>query len=434
MADSYLAEGVADRPATFDLTCRALPQGWGYLVAAGLDDALTFLEELRFGDDELTFLASTGRFRRDLLNALRRLRFTGDVRAVSEGTVVYRDEPLVEVTAPLIEAQLVETAVLNHVHFQTVIASKAARCVEAAEGRTLVDFSLRRAHGLEAGLRVARASWLAGFDATSNVRAGQKYRIPVAGTMAHSYVECFRRERDAFEAFVRCFPHGSTLLVDTYDTLAGTRRAADVAQGLAACGGSLAAIRLDSGDLDDLSRRCRTLLDEAGLPDVGIFVSGNLDEHAIARLVSAGAPIDGFGVGSRLGVSADAPFLDMAYKLVEFDGEPTVKLSAGKRTLPGRKQVWRASDDRLAPDVLTLEEELPPDGGIPLLETVLRNGQRLSADGLEQARERTARERETLPRDRRLLYAAETHPVLGRGLADLRARTVASARACNPSD
>jgi nicotinate phosphoribosyltransferase len=433
MADSYLAEGIADRPATFDLTCRALPQGWGYLLAAGLDDALSFLEELRFRDDELAYIASTGRFRPDLLEALRALRFSGDVRAVSEGTVVYPDEPLVEVTAPLIEAQLVETVVLNHVHFQTVIASKAARCVEAANGRTLVDFSLRRTHGLEAGLRVARASWLAGFDATSNMLAGRAYGIPVAGPMAHSYVECFRREREAFEAFVRRFPDGSTLLVDTYDTVAGTRRAAEVAKGLADHGGRLAAIRLDSGDLDDLSRRCRVLLDEAGLPAVGIFASGNLDEHAIAHLVSGGAPIDGFGVGSRLGVSADAPFLDMAYKLVEFDGEPTLKLSAGKATLPGRKQVWRMSKDPLARDVVTLEDEPPPDGGTPLLRLVLRNRVRVVDGGLEQARERAARERQALPDAQRRLDADEARPVLGPGLADLRDRTVAAARARNAS-
>lgn len=431
MAESYLAEGLARRPATFDLTCRGLPSGWGYLLAAGLDDALTFLAELRFGHDELAYLASTGRFGPQVLDELRSLRFTGDVRAVPDGTVVYPDEPLVEVTAPLVEAQLVETAVLNHVHFQTVIASKAARCVEAAGGRTLVDFSLRRTHGLEAGLRVARASWIAGFDATSNVLAGREYGIPIAGTMAHSYVECFPSEREAFEAFVRSFPDGSTLLVDTYDTVAGTRRAAEVAARLAERGGRLAAIRLDSGDLGELSRRCRALLDEAGLADVGIFASGNLDEHAIARLVAAGAPIDGFGVGSRLGVSADAPFLDMAYKLAEFDGEPTLKLSTRKMTLPGRKQVWRSSEDPLAPDVVALEDEPPPRGAAPLLRLVMREGARVPGRGVEEARERAARERRALPGARRLLDAAETRAVLSDGLAALRDRAVAEARARN---
>ena len=434
MAESYLAEGLAERQATFQLTCRHLPRGWGYLLAAGLDDVLTFLEELRFGEDELAYLDSTGRFSDRLLERLRALRFTGDVRAVPEGTAMFPDEPFIEVTSRVLEAQLVETAVLNHIHFQTVVASKAARCVEAAAGRRLVDFSLRRTHGLEAGLRVARSSWLAGFDATSNVLAGRLYGIPTAGTMAHSYVECFATELEAFEAFVRSFPEGSTLLVDTYDSLAGARRAAAVATRLAERGGRLAAIRLDSGDLLALSVQCRAILDEAGVQDVSIFASGGLDEVEIARLLTHGAPIDAFGVGSRLGVSADAPYLDMAYKLVEFDGEPALKLSTGKVTLPGKKQIWRETEaGTLTRDVLALESEPALAGGRPLLRPVMRGGVRVEHESLGDARERAARERGALPPDLLRLDSAGQAVALSPGVVELRDRTIAKARSRNVS-
>lgn len=432
MAESYLAEGLSERQATFQLTCRHLPPGWGYLLAAGLDDVLTFLEELRFAEDDLAALAESGRFSDRLLDRLRTLRFTGEVRAVPEGTIVFPDEPLVEVTGPVLEAQLTETAVLNHVHFQTVIASKAARCVDAAAGRRLVDFSLRRAHGLEAGLLVARSSWLAGFDATSNVLAGHLYEIPVAGTMAHSYVECFETELGAFEAFVRGFPDGSTLLVDTYDTIAGTRRAASVARRLGAHGGRLASIRLDSGDFLELSRRCRAILDAAGLRDVTIFASGSLDEIEIARLLTQGAPIDAFGVGSRLGVSADAPYLDMAYKLVEFDGQPTLKLSTGKLTLPGRKQVWRTMEDGLLDqDVIALESEPAPKGAEPLLQPVMHGGTTILREGLRAARTRAGRERAALPPDLHRPDSLGRTAALSPGVIELRDRAIARAIALN---
>ncbi len=337
MGESYVAEGIAERPATFQLSCRSLPPGWGYFVAAGLADALGYLEGLRFTADELAYLETTGLFRAAFLDRLERLRFTGEVRAMPEGTVFFPDEPVLEVTAPLLEAQLVETVVLNEIHFQSLIASKAARCVDAARGRRLVDFGLRRAHGGEAGLKVARSSYLAGFDATSNVLAGLLFGIPAAGTMAHSFVECFEDERAAFEAFLRAYPRGSTLVIDTYDTVEGARVAARAARTLAGRGVRLGGVRLDSGDLLELSRSVRRVLDEADLADVTILASGNLDEREIARLLAEGAPIDGFGVGSRLGVSADSPFLDAAYKLVAFDGRPVLKLSAGKATLPCRE-------------------------------------------------------------------------------------------------
>jgi nicotinate phosphoribosyltransferase len=397
MGESYVAEGLADHPATFQLFCRTLPEGLGYLVAAGIDDALAFLEELRFGEDDLAYLESTGLFGAQFLERLRSLRFTADVRVMREGTVFFPDEPVLEVTGPLLEAQLVETALVNLVHFQSLIATRAARCVEAAAGRRLVEFGLRRTHGLETGPLVARASYLAGFDATSDVLAGRRFGIPVAGTMAHSYIECFEDETKAFEAYTRSYPVGTTLLIDTYDTVEGARRAARVATRLAARGGRLGGVRLDSGDLLDLSRRVRAVLDEEGAPEVTIFASGNLDEHAIAALVEAGAPIDGFGVGSRLATSDGAPFFDLVYKLVEFDGRPVLKLSAEKATLPGSKQVWRRQEgNSFAGDVVALADEEPPTGAEPLLTRGFAAGRRSSEPSLEAAREHAAAQRAAL--------------------------------------
>jgi nicotinate phosphoribosyltransferase len=421
MAESYVREGIADRPATFELFCRTLPRGWGYLLAAGIDDTLDFLEELRFDDGELAYLRSTGLFGEELLGRLAEVRFTGEVRALREGTVFFAGEPVLEICGPLLEAQLVETAVLGHVHHQSLIAGKAARCVDAAQGRTLSEFGLRRSHGGEAGIRVARSSYLAGFDSTSDVLAGQRYGIPVAGTMAHSYIACFEDEAAAFEAFTRAYPRGATLLIDTYDTLRGAERAADVARGLAARGGRLGGVRIDSGDLLKLSAGVRRTLDEAGLADARIFASGNLDEHGIARLVAARAPIDGFGVGSRLAVSADAPYLDAVYKLVAYDGRPVLKLSPGKETLPGSKQVWRRLEDgRFAGDVVGLPGRDAPAAAEPLLEPMLAGGERLVRCGLADARERAAAQRAALPAAHRALDA-EPYPVeVGAALAALR--------------
>jgi nicotinate phosphoribosyltransferase len=406
MAESYVREALADLPATFQLLCRQLPEGWGYLVAAGLDDALGYLERLRFDPDELDYLVSTGLFSDRLIERLSRLRFTGDVRAMPEGTFFFAGEPVLEVTAPLLEAQLVETVVLNQVHVQSLLASKAARCVDAADGRRLVDFSLRRAHGGEAGLKAARASYLAGFDATSNVLAGRLFGIPLAGTMAHSYVECFPDEVEAFTAFARAYPQGSTLLVDTYDTVEGARHAANVAQAVASQGGRVAGVRLDSGEFLRLSVLVRQVLNQAGLGEVAIFASGTLDEREIASLLAQGAPIDGFGIGSKLGVSADAPFLDMAYKLAVFDGRPVLKLSAGKATLPGAKQVWRRRDaGRIVRDLITLADEGPMGGADPLLQPVMMHGERVPLDSLESARARVATQRAMLTPDQRLVDA-----------------------------
>jgi nicotinate phosphoribosyltransferase len=405
MGESYVAEGVAEREATFSLYFRTLPDGWGYALAAGLEHALRYLEELRFPDSDLAYLERTGLFTAPFLERLRSFRFGGVVRAVPEGTAVFPNEPLLEVTGPILEAQIAETMVLNEVHLQTVIASKAARCVDAARGRTLVDFALRRTHGAEAGLKVARASYLAGFDSTSNVLAGDLLGIPIAGTMAHSYIESFEDELAAFRAFARAYPDNAILLVDTYDTLEGTRRALTVARELAAGGHRLRGVRLDSGDVLALSKDVRTMLDDAGFEDAVVFVSGGLDEAEIDRLLRAGAPVGGFGVGSKMGVSADAPFLDMAYKLVELDGRPVLKLSEGKATLPGRKQVWRASGEKgYAFDTISIEGE--PGAGEPLLREVMRDGRSTWSESLSEIRERAHRERESLPEQVQALSAS----------------------------
>ena len=376
MAQSYFAEGMHGLPATFSLFARSLPRGWGYLVAAGLDNVLAYLERLAFHPDELAYLEETRLFTGAFLDRLERLSFTGAVRALPEGTPFFASEPVLEVTAPVLEAQLAETVVLNTIHYQSLLAAKAARCVDVARGRTLVDFGLRRTHGADAGLRAARSSYLAGFDSTSNVLAGRLYGIPTAGTMAHSYVESFPDELAAFRAYARAYPDHAILLVDTYETINGVRGAVAVGRELAERGHRLRGVRLDSGDLGALAREARAILDEADLGDATVFASGGLDEHDVARLL-ANAPIDGFGIGSRLGTAADSPYLDMAYKLVEFDGRPVMKLSATKATLPGAKQVWRLpAGDEIALDVLGLELEEPPEGGDPLLVQVMEGGQR----------------------------------------------------------
>ncbi|QOV33746.1 nicotinate phosphoribosyltransferase [Streptomyces ferrugineus] len=374
MALSYLREDMT-RPATFSLFVRELPPERGFLVAAGVESALDFLTGFRVGpEDVAAYAAALHRPEQDLAPLLG-LEFTGLVRAVPEGRIVLAGEPLLEVTAPLPQAQLVETYVLNQVSHQTAIASKAARCVLAAAGHPVVDFSLRRTHGTHAGHQVARLGAMVGFAGTSNVAAATAEGIPAVGTMAHSYVEAFGTEEAAFRAFARCHPGPVTFLVDTYDTEAGVRVAARVLGDLdLAARGPGSAVRLDSGDLGALAARARRLLDAAGLPDVRVVASGGLDEYAVDDLVRSGAPIDVYAVGTRVGVSADAPFLDSAYKLVEYAGRPVMKLSSAKVTAPGRKQVFRLPGYA---DVIALSDEPPPGGGVPLLETVMRDGRRV---------------------------------------------------------
>jgi nicotinate phosphoribosyltransferase len=421
MGQAYLDAGLADTTATFSLFYRNLPTGWGYLLAAGLDDALGYLEELSFAEDDLVYLESTSLFAPAFLDHLRGLRFTGDVRAMPEGTPVFPHEPLLEVTAPVITGQIVETMVLNAIHFQSLIAGKAARSVDVARGRQLVDFGLRRAHGGEAALRAARSSYLAGFDSTSNVLAGRQYGIPVSGTMAHSFVESFRDELAAFRAFARSYPDDAILLVDTYDTIEGARNAVQVGRELAERGSRLRGVRLDSGDLLSLSREVRALLDDAGLRDALVFASGGLDERDVERLVAAGAPIGGFGIGTKMVVSADAPHLDMAYKLVELDGRPTLKLSEEKATLPGGKQVWRVAEGGLLTyDAIEAAGAPGPGTGTPLLRPVVSGGGRLERETLETIRERASRERARLPAQHRRLAAEGFEVRVGATLGALR--------------
>ncbi len=371
MAASYLTRGMT-ATATFSCFVRRFPPGRGYLVAAGLEDVVEYLEGFHLDDDDLAAIGRLG-FDSAALEAFAGLRFTGDVVAVPEGTLVGTGEPLVEVTAPIAEAQLVETGILNRLTYQSAIATKAARCrVAAAEQIELIEFGLRRAHGTEAGMAGARGAAIAGFAATSNVEAALRFGLRASGTMAHSYVEAFPSELDAFIAFGSQFPERSTFLVDTYDTLTGVDHAIEVIRQLDL--GKRAAIRIDSGDLPTLAVAARRRLDDNGLPAVRIFASGNLDEGGLARLVALGAPVDAAGVGTRLAVSADAPYLESAYKLVAYDGRPVAKQSAGKASLPGAKQVFRSPG---LVDVLALRSEPVPAGSTALLEPVIAGGRRI---------------------------------------------------------
>ncbi|MER6012489.1 nicotinate phosphoribosyltransferase [Streptomyces bluensis] len=393
MALSYLREGMTS-PATFSLFVRELPPDRGFLVAAGLESALDYLSGLRVGPEDVdAFASALHRPPRDL-QPLLGMEFTGWVRAVPEGRIVLAGEPLLEVTAPLPQAQLVETYVLNQLSHQTVIASKAARCVLAAAGHPVVDFSLRRTHGPQAGFQAARLGAMAGFTGTSNVAAATALGIPAVGTMAHSYVEAFPTEEEAFRAFARCHPGPVTLLVDTYDTESGVRVAAHVLRDLGEHGPG-SAVRLDSGDLGALAVRARAVLDAAGMPDVHIIASGGLDEHGVDELVRSGAPVDVYAVGTRVGVSADAPYLDSAYKMVEYDGRPVMKLSSAKASAPGAKQVFRHPG---CVDVIGLADEPASGDGRPLLETVMRSGQRTGIrPTLDECRERLAADLAQLP-------------------------------------
>lgn len=410
MLQAYLVEGLQDE-AVFSLFVRRLPKERNFLLACGLEQVLEYLEELHFTSDELAYLAATERFSEPFLDWLKDFRFRGDVYAVPEGTVVFGGEPLLEIVAPLPQAQLIETFVMNQVQLQTVLASKAARVVSAAAGRPVIDFGARRMHGVDAAVLAARAFHIAGVAATSNLLAGQRFDLPVAGTMAHSYVQAHQSEAEAFKAFAELYPE-TVLLVDTYDTLDGVRRVIALAQELGD-GFHVRAVRLDSGDLGELARDARSLLDRAGLAQVEVFASGGLDEGAIAELIRQGAPIDGFGVGTAMGVSNDAPTLDIAYKLCEYAGQGRLKLSPGKPILPGRKQLFRASSSgEAAGDVIACADESLP--GRPLLRCVMRGGRRLpeSFEGLAALRERARSEIAALPPTIRALSPADlSYPV-----------------------
>jgi nicotinate phosphoribosyltransferase len=426
MLQAYWAGDMLEE-AVFSLFVRDLPAERNFLLAAGLDDALHYLENVAFDGDAIAFLADRTELDPGFLDWLAGFRFSGEVRAVPEGTPVFANEPILEVAAPLPEAQLVETFVMNQIHLQTTLASKAARVVSAAAGRDVIDFGLRRIHGVDAGLKAARAFHIAGVAGTSNVLAGRAYGVSLSGTMAHSYIQAHADELQAFRDFARSFPE-TVLLVDTYDTAEGVRRVVRLAEELGD-DFRVRGVRLDSGDLGALAFEARSILDAAGLHGVRIIASGGLDEGQVAALVASGAPIDAFGVGTRMGVSSDAPTLDMAYKLTEYAGEGRMKLSTGKVSLPGRKQVFRLEEEgRATRDVIArADEELP---GRPLLRTVMRGGRRLPEGRVELDAARAEAHRALAAMPERLLrlepadppYPVEVSRALSRDMEVLSAR------------
>ena len=410
MADSYLREGMNQR-ATFDLFVRSLPPRRSFLVSAGLEAALYYLEQLRVDDEQIAYLRGLRLFSDDFLAYLRHFRFSGEVWAIPEGEVFFPPEPVLEIIAPRIEAQLVETFLLNAVNYQVMVASKAARVVLAARRRSVVDFSPRRDHAADAALKAARAAYIAGCAGTSNVLAGMEYGLPVYGTMAHSYVMSFPDELSAFRAFARDFPHNAILLIDTYDTLQGAQNAVTVGREMAARGERLRVVRIDSCDLAALSREVRAIFREAGLVDVQILLSGDLDEYRIEEALGAGAEADAFGVGTALGTSEDAPTMGGVYKIVEDRQGPKIKLSTGKATLPGRKQVWRRPTELGPRDVIALADETAPPGHAPLLVKVMEHGRSIAAESLEQMRARCRAALGALPVSFTDLHAVPPSPV-----------------------
>ncbi|MGB6565908.1 MAG: nicotinate phosphoribosyltransferase [Xanthobacteraceae bacterium] len=411
MVQAYLDHGDTDT-AVFEFFARTLPPSRGFLLAAGLAQALDYLEALRFSDADLSWLKSSGRFSQKLLDYLAGLRFTGDVHAMPEGTVFFANEPILRVTAPLPQAQFVESRLINILHFQSLIAAKAARCVLAAPDKLLVDFGMRRAHGAEAGLMAARASYIAGFAGTATVLAGEDFGIPLYGTMAHSFIEAFDDEAAAFESFARSRPDNVVLLLDTYDSEAAAHNVVALAPRLKAAGIAIRGVRLDSGGLIALSKGVRAILDAGGLTDTTIFASGGLDENSLLEFAKAKAPIDGIGIGTSLTTSSDAPSADCVYKMQEYAGLPRRKRSEHKATWPGRKQVWRRYDasGRMTGDLLSLENH--DKAGEPLIGMVMKNGKRIaSSPSLDEIRRHAKRELKRLPEDLRRLTPGASYPV-----------------------
>jgi nicotinate phosphoribosyltransferase len=421
MAQAYFREqrmGVA----TFSLFVRSYPPNRGYFVSAGLEDVLDFLEAFSFESIALDYLAEQKLFSDDFLHYLGDLKFTGAIWAIPEGRIFFTDEPVLEITAPIIEAQILETFVINQIHLQSLIATKAARCIHAGGGRPLVDFALRRTHGTDAGMKVARTSYLAGFAGTSNLLAGCRYQIPVFGTMAHSFVSCFEREIDAFRAYVASFPNHATLLIDTYDTIEGARNAVEVAREMASRGQKLLGVRIDSGDLAAQARAVRKVFDDANLPELKIVGSSGLDEFELAELTRSNTPFDSYGIGTKMGMSADAPWADMSYKLVEYERRPLLKLSPGKTSWPGKKQVFRLRDSegKLVRDVIGLREENL--AGEKLLKEVFREGKMLYRyPSLMESRNLFAEEFAALPEGFKRIRDPSPYPVaFSAGLEKLR--------------
>ena len=412
MAQTYYGQNML-APATFELFFRTYPPNRGYMVCAGLEDVLDFLEGVSFGDGSREYLRETGMFTEDFLDFLGTLQFSGSVRAMPEGRIFFANEPVLEVTAPMVEAQLVETLIINRLNFQSLQATKAARCVWAAQGRAISDFGARRAPGVDGALTMARSGFIAGFQSTSNVMAARRYDIPPAGTMAHSMITAFPTEPEAFRAYAGAFPQRTILLLDTFDTIEGAHNAVQVGKEMEARGHRLAGVRLDSGDYLDLSRKVRRILDEAGLDYVRIVASGGIDEYEIDRLLREDAPIDIFGVGTRVTTSADAPYCDMSYKLTCYDGRPVMKLSPEKVSPPGAKQVYRLrnGEGQFERDVVTLREEDLP-GGEALLEKVMERGQKTRpAPSLPEVRERFEQDFARLDVHFKQLHSPPRYPV-----------------------
>ena len=421
MLQGYLQREMHET-AVFEFFVRNLPESRGFLMAAGLESVLSFLEQLHFSPKELEYLSGAGRFSQKLLDYLAGFHFSGDVHALPEGTICFANEPIIRITAPLPEAQFIESRLINLLHYQTLISSKAARCYFAAAGRAnLTDFGLRRCHGAEAGILAARSSYLAGFAGTATVLAEPLYGIPVFGTMAHSFIETQDDERDAFLHFAFANPENVTLLIDTYDTCRGAKRAVEAAAVLKKKGIELRGVRLDSGDMVKLSKKVRKILDDGGLSDVQIFASGNIDEYKIKNFLEQGAPINGFGVGTKLDTSADAPYLDCAYKLTEYAGKPKLKKSEGKETIPGAKQIFRQYDDNtMVKDILTIEGD--KKNGKPLLKSFMKKGKRTSEPrSLEEIKEYALGQLEMLPQHFKNLLTTPVYPVeISRELSSLK--------------
>jgi nicotinate phosphoribosyltransferase len=377
MNAGYFDSKKGNDKATFDLFIRKLPQDWGFFIANGIEDAVDYATSIRFENDDIEFLRSQGMFSEEYLASLKDFGFTGEIRAVREGTPVAANTPILSVTAPRAEAQLLETMLLNTINFQTMIATKANRVVNAAAPAKVVDFGLRRAQEMDAAMKGARAAYIGGAVATSNVLAGKELGIPVSGTQAHSFVMSFPNELESFRAYARTFPNNPTLLIDTYDTLNGARNAAIIGKELGAKGKRLGAVRLDSGDLAELSRGVRKILDDAGLRYVKILASNDLNEYKIAALMGSEAPIDGFGVGTEMITAKPVAAIPGVYKLVEDEDGGKIKLSSGKVSYPGRKQVYRVTggDGNYIEDMIALDGEKV--AGRPLLEKMVENGERV---------------------------------------------------------
>lgn len=406
MLDAYRQAGMAER-AVFEFFCRRLPTKRGFLLAAGLAPLLERIENARFSEEEICWLKESGRFSGEAIERFAAWRFTGDIHAVAEGTPVFADEPIVRIKAPIGEAQLIETLVISHIHYQTLVATKAARMVLAAPGVALIDFGLRRAHSLEAGVLAARASYLAGFAGTATVSAAMRFGIPVSGTMAHSFVQAHDSEEAAFRHFAEARPSDVTLLIDTYDTEKAAAKVARLEPELRARGIRLHGVRIDSGDLAAHARKVRAILDEAGLVDVKIVASGGLDEWTLQDFTRHDVPIDIYGIGTSLTTSQDTPAIDCAYKLVSYSGVPRRKRSEGKVLWPGVKQVFRRydADGQISRDILGLEGEAIE--GEELLEPVMQAGRRLPQPTLEQNRNRAKWNVDRLPDELRGLDSEE---------------------------